>query len=84
MEATNRCSHEILLLGPHGGFALAPPVLTLVEGDGVPFDVPVLGDGDHHVFFGDHVFEGDFTGRFDDFRPAGVPELLFDFGRVHL
>ena len=65
---------KVFLPRSHGGFSLAAAALALVEGDGVPLDIPRLGDRHHHVFFCDHVFHGQLARGFDDFRPACVPE----------
>jgi len=71
---------KILLLGAHADLAPPAAVLALVQTDGVALDVAGMRDGDHHVFFHDHVFNVDVFRAGDDFRAALIavffPDLL--------
>ena len=76
---------EIAVFGLHTLATLAAATLRTVERQRRPFDVAAAGDGDHHVFVGDHVLDGDVAFVFDDFRAATVAvkgldldQLVFD------
>ena len=74
---------KILFLGAHADLALAAPALAFVEADGIALDIAVVGNGHHHVFFDDHVFDVDILGTDDDFRAAFIAVAgldLFQFG----
>ncbi len=37
-----------------------------------------MGDRDHHIFFDNEIFDGDFLGMSQDLGPSGVAVAFFD------
>jgi len=71
--------HEIVGFGSHGGLAFPTPVLTGIKGNGITLDVSAAGHRDHHVFFGNKIFNGNFNSALHDTRAAPIPKLIIEF-----
>ncbi len=68
--------HKIIFLGTHGHFALTAPVLGGIKGDGITFNIATAGNGDHHVLFGNEVFNIYITGTLNDASPSFIGKLF--------
>ena len=66
----------ILFLGGLSLHAAAAAALFFEAGNREALDVAAVGDGDHHVFLRDQVFDGDFAGVVHDFGAALVAEFV--------
>src|SRR4029079_12798307 len=64
--------------------APAPAALPLVGGDRDPLDVARVGDGDHHVLFGDEILDRELALVAQDLGPPVVAELLHHLGHLAL
>ena len=49
--------HKILFLGGHGGFTLATTALGPVQRGRIALDITLIGNGHHHILFGDQIFD---------------------------
>src|SRR5579859_3521858 len=67
-----------------GRDALAAPALPPVGGHREPLDVTRVRDRDHHVFFGDQVFDGELALVGDDLGPARVAEAMGHLAELFL
>ena len=76
--------HKIVGFGSHGGLAFAPPVLTGIQGNGITFDVSAAGHRNYHVFFGNKIFNGNFSRALHDTRTTLIPKLIIEFGQFIL
>ncbi len=72
---------KVFIFRFHRRLAFAAPALAVVQGDGIALDISGPGNGDHHVFFDDHVFEGDFPAFIHDLGTAGIAEFRLDFSQ---
>ena len=82
-DVTVRCCreeplYEILFLGFHADLALAPAFLRAVGLERIAFDIPRMGDRDHHLFIFDQVFYVYFRGFGNDLRAPGIAVLGLD------
>ncbi len=69
----------ILLPRPAAHRPAATATLLAVFRGRSPFDIPVVGDRDHDVFFADEVLDADLIVQVGDFRFAGVTKLVLYF-----
>src|SRR5690606_6001740 len=75
--------HEVLRLGAEGRDAAPAPPLAAVRSDGQPLDVPVVGQGDDDVLFGDEVLDVEVLfRRRGDLGAAGIVVLLLDLQQL--
>jgi len=74
--------HPILGLEVRAVQPATPAALPFVGGDRDSLDVAAMGDGDHHVFFGDQILDRKLSLVGHNLGPAVIPESLADF--LHL
>src|SRR5690606_149939 len=75
--------HEVLRLSAEGRDAAPAPPLAAVRSDGQPLDVPVVGQGDDDVLFGDEVLDVEVLfRRRGDLGAAGIVVLLLDLQQL--
>ena len=73
---------EIFFLGAHRGYALAAPALPAVHRHGDALDVAGMGNGHHHVLFGDQVFEFQVGSVPHDAGAALIAEAILDLEQL--
>ena len=67
---------EIFFLGFDTDHASSAALLAAIQRDRQPFDISEVRDGDHHVFFGDQIFDRQFLGGILNFGAAVVAVFL--------
>ena len=70
--------NEILFLRSHTCRTLATASLCPVERHSVTLDVAGMGYGDHHIFFDDHVLDGEIRRHSEDLGTTRIAEAILD------
>jgi hypothetical protein len=71
--------YKVSLFGNHAGASLPAAVLASIQAHRASLYIARVGDGDHHILFGNHIFNVYFRRPSDNLRPPRVPVSLFNF-----
>src|SRR5690606_25473896 len=75
---------KVVFLGGHTSGTHATTALGAVISQQRAFDIPLVGDSDHHFLVGDHVFGGDLVLTMDDLCPPVVAVPVAEFFQLIL